>query len=241
DDHFDAAEGYRGRNQFLIAFQDTILQPRPGTGSTASDPQGFEIDGCATGSASNCPSQSATPFNVPVFANFTIVGGGTQTQASSGGIGMVLRRGTGGFWVNGIVARWGRQGLSIRDSTTNNRRLADSLQVRNVLFVDNGVTLDPGAGNFTQPSNVIGWGIDSVATATASFFAGVPALGTAPTAAGLDFSIAAGSPAATSGLATFSGALQARAGAFVVPTAYRGAAAPAGPRWWQGWTNYARN
>src|SRR6202008_4450519 len=30
DDHFDASEGYVGRNQFLIALQDTIIPPRSG-------------------------------------------------------------------------------------------------------------------------------------------------------------------------------------------------------------------
>jgi hypothetical protein len=27
----------------------------------------------------------------------------------------------------------------------------------------------------------------------------------------------------------------------ITPTAYRGAADPNGPKWWQGWTTYARN
>ena len=43
DDHFDAAEGYRGKNQFLIAFQSTRGDP------AGVDPQGFEVDGCAGG------------------------------------------------------------------------------------------------------------------------------------------------------------------------------------------------
>jgi hypothetical protein len=40
---------------------------------------------------------------------------------------------------------------------------------------------------------------------------------------------------------SFSGALAAAAGSFVTPTAFRGAVNPAGPRWWEGWTSYARN
>ena len=32
-----------------------------------------------------------------------------------------------------------------------------------------------------------------------------------------------------------------KAGAFVTPTAYMGAVAPGGPKWWQGWTTYVRN
>ena len=37
------------------------------------------------------------------------------------------------------------------------------------------------------------------------------------------------------------GAIATKAGTFVTGTAYRGAADPAGPKWWQGWTNYATN
>ncbi|MDF1501912.1 fibronectin type III domain-containing protein [Roseisolibacter sp. H3M3-2] len=244
DDHFDAAEGYRGRNQFLIALQDTVLVPRTGSGQTATDPTGFEIDGCNT-SGTNCPSQSAAPFTTPVFANFTIIGGGPAIQATTGGQGMVIRRGAGGYYVNGVVTRWGRLGLSVRDSSTNNRRLADSLQIRNVLFAENGATLDPSATNFTQPANFANSGIDSTATAAASLFTAVPALGTAPTAAGLNFAPAAGSPLASGGLSTFTGALAARVANFfggtLAATAYRGAATPGGTAWWQGWTSYARN
>ena len=46
DDHFDASEGYVGKNQFLIALQTGLLDPAPGTGGIGDDPHGFEIDGC---------------------------------------------------------------------------------------------------------------------------------------------------------------------------------------------------
>jgi len=244
DDHFDAAEGYRGRNQFLIALQDTVLVPRQGSGSVATDPAGFEIDGCNV-SGTNCPSQSATPFTTPVFANFTVIGGGAAIQQTAGGLGMNIRRGAGGFYVNGVVARWGRVGLTVRDSSTNNRRLADSLVIRNVLFSENGATLDPGAANFTQPALFATAALDSTSTATTAIFTGVPALTAVPTTAALSFSLSASSPAATGGLATFTGALAARVGNYfggsLAGTSYRGAVAPGGVAWWQGWTSYARN
>jgi hypothetical protein len=41
DDHFDAAEGYVGRNQYLIGFQSTVLEQRAGAGQLSRDPQGF--------------------------------------------------------------------------------------------------------------------------------------------------------------------------------------------------------
>jgi hypothetical protein len=40
---------------------------------------------------------------------------------------------------------------------------------------------------------------------------------------------------------TFSASIAARAGTFITPTAYRGAADPDGPKWWEGWTIYADN
>src|SRR5690606_29729744 len=78
DDHFDWSEGYRGRNQFMIALQTARLAPRPGAGVLSSDPRGFEGDGCDPG-VSGCtlsPTGASAPFSNPVFANFTVVGPG---------------------------------------------------------------------------------------------------------------------------------------------------------------------
>ncbi|MCU0636871.1 MAG: hypothetical protein MUE41_18530, partial [Gemmatimonadaceae bacterium] len=144
DDHFDAAEGYRGRNQFLIAMQTAFLTPRAGAGAVSADPQGFEVDGCnGTGcvAPSNANAQSAGRdeglWNMNVFSNFTLIGTPSDvTVPSAGGVGMVLRRGTGGVYMNGVIARWPRQAISLRDSTSNNRFQVDSLMVRNLLFVE---------------------------------------------------------------------------------------------------------
>jgi hypothetical protein len=80
---------------------------------------------------------------------------------------------------------------------------------------------------------------------TTAIFTGVPALTAVPTTAALNFSLSASSPAATGGLATFTGALAARVGNYfggsLAGTTYRGAIAPGGVAWWQGWTSYARN
>src|SRR5918992_2414733 len=65
DDHFDTSEGYVGRNQFLIGFQSTRLQPAQGTGSVATDPQGLEMDGCA-GTGCDLGTRSV-PMTNPVF------------------------------------------------------------------------------------------------------------------------------------------------------------------------------
>ena len=238
DDHFDSSEGHRGRNQFLIAYQTYIPTPRPGTGNLASDPQGFEVDGCSGGGCAD--GQNSAPYNMPVFANFTLVGPGPSVYPPGGGVGAVIRRGTGGTWVNGVVARF-PLGLSVRDANTDARRLADSLTISNILFANNTTDLDPSATNFTQADKFAGSNFEYVTTAPQALFVGVPAAGTLPATATLDWTPAAGSAAATGGLATFTGQTAARAGAFITATTYRGAADPAGAKWWQGWTVYDRN
>lgn len=260
DDHFDTSEGYRGRNQFLIAFQSTYLTPRPGAGAVSPDPQGFEADGCNGGGCTapaggNAQSSGAADglWTMNVFANFTVIGvGATQTTPTQGGVGMVLRRGTGGYYVNGVVARWPRQAISMRDSTSNNRFLVDSLIARNLYFADNGlqnsgVMFDPTGTNFGQEAAFAGRNSNIVVAAgtvtAASLFTALPDGSVNTTGANFDWSPSANSPIATGGLATFAGdaKIQARAGTFITPTAYRGAAAPGGAKWWANWTSYYRN
>jgi hypothetical protein len=262
DDHFDTSEGYRGLNQFLIGMQSTFLTPRAGAGAVSADPQGFEVDGCNGGGCTapangNAQSSGADNglFTMNVFANFTIIGTGNTggTVPTAGGVGMVLRRGTGGYYINGVVANWPRAAISLRDSTSNNRFIADSLIVRNLYFADNGVlasgaNFDAAGSNFGQDAAFAarnsGIVVGAAGTTTASLFTAFPATISATTAASaFDWSPSAASPIATGGLASFAAdaRIAARAGTFITPTAYRGAAAPGGTKWWAGWTNYARN
>jgi hypothetical protein len=185
-------------------------------------------------------AQSSNRYNMPVFANFTLVGtGDLATTSTSGGLGMHVRRGTGGTFVNGIVARYPRRGIRLTDSTTFNREAADSLVISNVLLAQNA------GGNFDDDSvrtRLGGTGFEESAASAASLFTALPAVGASPTGpAQLDWTPPAGSLAATGGMVTFGGSIAARAGTFVTPTAYRGAADPNGAKWWAGWTAYARN
>ena len=258
DDHFDAAEGYIGRNQFLIGFQSRIIPPRANSGTPSTDPQGFEIDGCGSASGSGCDlGYNSTPRNAPLFANFTMVGTGVNTDvaATSGGIGMVLRRGTQGMYVNGIVARWPRAAISLRDADTQSQFTGGTNLLTNVLVVEAGTTAGTNSPVFeggtacpTAPATVCRFTIDATAAnfmtaagaiTAASVFATLPA--TPASAAALDWSLPVGSPGRTGGTGTFAGALATKGGTFITGTAYVGAADPAGTKWWEGWTYYAIN
>lgn len=241
DDHFDMSEGYVGRLQHVIAYQSTFLEPRQGAGNNSTDPQGIENDGCAGAGCTN--GQLSQPYTIPLVANFTLVGTGANvTNPPAGGRGMMLRRGTGGYYVNGVVARWPAFGASLRDPATKERIDAGDLVLRNVLFAENGATLEPD----NPASSTRHYAVDAAANAletvqggAAALFAALPA--TPAGGASFDWTPSASSAARTGGLATFPVPVAAKAGSFVTATAYRGAADPNGPKWWQGWTTYARN
>lgn len=241
DDHFDMSEGFSGRNQFVIAFQSIRPDARPAAGTVSSDPQGIENDGCA---GANClAGQNSQPLNNPMFANFTLVGTGTGVvDATSGGIGMMLRRGTAGTYVNGIVARWPRAAFSLRDQATLDRIADGSLLLRNVYVAESGPTFQAASGSTVQGTvDVTANAIDVAASSVtaASLFTSLPA---APTgAANLDWALSAAAGPRTGGTGAFTGSTATKAGTFVTGTSYRGAADPSGVKWWAGWTNYARN
>jgi hypothetical protein len=250
DDHFDMSEGFKGKLQYLIALQTTQLTPRTGSGSLATDPEGIENDGC---NGSGCDlGFDSTPFTIPVVANFTLIGtGDAATSGSSGGIGMMLRRGTGGYYVNGVVARYPRGGVSLRDAATYARAGATAttdlasadLAIKNVVFTENGAVFQGANGTNVQNSlDMSGNALVASAAATAALVTTFPAtVSASTTASAFDWTPAASSPLATGGLATFTGKLATAAGSSVSGTAYVGAAQPGGTKWWQGWTVYARN
>ena len=242
DDHFDMSEGFKGRLQYLIAYQSSAqLNIRPTAGNTSSDPVGIENDGCDGTGCTN--GQSSTPYTTPLVANFTLVGTGTGSWVdgtSSGGYGMVLRRGTAGSYINGLVARWPRGAIALRDAASTGVRITSGeLVLSNILVADNAAVFQAGQLTVDAGANAI---IEAQGATTAGLFAALPAQPPADET-GLDFTPSATSPASAGGLALFTGALATKAGTFVAGTAFRGAAPATGAdaRWWQGWTNYARN
>jgi hypothetical protein len=254
DDHFDTAEGYRGRNQYLIAVQSFRTDLRPGaTGAVSAEQSGFEADGCGSTSGTCPQGYDSAPYSMPVFANFTMIGPGpnafTPRAGGDGGLGANIRRGTGGVWVNGIFARYPERAISVFNAETAHRFDQDSLFVANILFAENAANYDvDGASNpvrYGQASRFAGMAHRAHGGTAASLFGSLFAVDGVPTLQTLDFRPAAGSPAATGGLTAFPARVAARVqgyryGAFAA-TSYVGAADPNGERWWEGWTSYQRN
>lgn len=239
DDHFDMSEGFVGRLQYLIAYQSALVIPRPGAGNASADPQGIENDGCnGTGCASG---QNSTPLTIPVVANFTLVGTGpgTDVDPTNGGFGAVLRRGTGGYYVNGLISRWPKGGFGLRDASTQTRITDGFFDARNILVVQSPSIFTAASGGLVMSDSVARNIVRDAAATTASLFTTFTMPATS--AASFDWTPGGASLAATGGLTTFAGNMATAAGAFVLGTAYRGAAAPGGVKWWLGWTNYAKN
>lgn len=240
DDHFDATEGYVGRNQFLIAYQTQRLTPQAGAGVLSADPRGFEIDGCdpAVTGCTMTATGASTPYTNPTFANFTIIGPTVAHATFPGdGNGSVLRRGTAGFWANGILARWKGTGINVRDAWSDTLlSQRDSLNIVSVLLAENGANYDTTT-NFGQAAKFAADGHKVYATTvTVDTLVGLDV--TAPT---LDWTPKGGSPANTGGATAPAARVAAYFGGTWANTTYLGAADPAGTKWWQGWTAYNIN
>jgi hypothetical protein len=246
DDHFDWSEGYRGRNQFLVAFKSVLLQPAPGTGELASDPRGIEADGCDPAPGTFCTlteTGASTPYSGPVFGNFAIIGPGTALVGfPEDGNGVVLRRGTGGTLDRGIVARWPGVGLDGRDAWTDSLRLRDSLSITNMVLAENaGGNYDTDPERFFQESKFSASNHRTAPTAAELFASLTPGAN----GQGFDWRPGATSPSASIGTEVVPPLLAARVTGYTLgtweTTTYVGPAGPAGITWWLGWSNYATN
>ena len=248
DDMYDMSEGFVGRLSFLIGYNSVQGTPRSGAGSLATDLEGIENDGCNGSGCTNGFNQ--TPFTIPLVSNFTLVGcGNVACVGSGGGYGMMIRRGSGGYYVNGVLARFPRGAISLRDQETYVRggsvaapdAATADLGIRNIVFSEvAGIAFQAGGGSTIQKSlDLAGNNLVSSASAASALFTAIPAAGSSPTnVSGLDWTPVAGSAITTGGLATLPGKIGALGGTVVTGTAYVGAAAPGGTKWWTGWTTY---
>ncbi len=93
DDGFDWVSGWQGSAQDILIIGD-------GVGDN-----GFEGD-------NNSSNNNIAPRSNPIISNFTLVGGPTED------LGMQLRVGTGGLFINGVVTGWEDGCLDIDDPAT---------------------------------------------------------------------------------------------------------------------------
>jgi hypothetical protein len=252
DDMFDFSEGFSGRLQYLIGYNSLPIAPRAGAGVPSADITGIEADGCfGAGCGASFNSQ---PYTIPLVANFTLVGCGSNTTCGGtvGGTGLSLRRGTGGFYLNGVVARFPTAGISVRDQDTFVRAGAaatpnvnsSDLLMRNIYFTEFGLTVfQPAVAvpqnqySFDLPTNALTAGV----AISQSLFVAVPVPLSSPgDVTALDWT-PNGTTISSGGSTIFTGRIITKAGTFVVPTSYLGAADPNGTKWWAGWTVYLRN
>ncbi len=238
DDHFDWSEGSHIRLQNIVAFQSVRLTPAAGAGFISSDPEGFEGDGCPSGEAGCDAGNAQTPYAVPVIVNFTVIGPGDGVALSaSGDYGAVIRRGSGGYLSHGIIARWARQGINLRDAFTNTQlETNDSLNIVNLLMAENGANYDEDAGaNFGQASKFTTSNhVEDPGTAAS--------LITSLAAPNLDWTPTGSAGGAVAGAIAIPAGYTANFfGGTLTPGDYFGAAAPGGPKWWDGWSYYAAN
>ena len=250
DDMYDMSEGWVGRMSFLIGYNSVQLTPRTGSGFFSSDLEGIENDGC-NGSGCDLGFNQA-PFTIPLVSNFTLVGcGDVACSGSGGGYGMMLRRGTGGYYVNGVIARFPRAGISLRDAETFARAgsvvnpdvTTSDLIVGNILFSEVPNVFQAGGGSTIQNSfDLAGNNLTNSSATAVSLFTALPAQGTVPAGvSAFDWTPPAGGTITTGGLAAFTGKVAAKGATVVTGTAYLGAAQPGGTKWWSGWTVYARS
>lgn len=233
DDHFDMSEGYQGRIQYFVAFQSKLVTIRNEAGGVASDPQGIENDGC---SGSGCDAgQSSTPFTTPVVANGTVVLTGAGVVGASGGYGMVLRRGTGGHYVNLVLAKGAANGIGYRDATTKERETAGLFSLKGIYIAETPNAFQAEQQSYAGPASDVE---HAAATTAASLFTTLS--GNPTSMFDLNFVPAVGSPIATGGFSAWTGDLATR-GVGLDKTTYRGAFAPGGVNWMNGWTEYSDN
>lgn len=119
DDAVDWVAGWNGSAQDIIVI-----------GSGVGD-NGFEGD-------NNSSNNDVTPRSMPKFSNFTLVGGPTED------LGMQIREGTAGMFVNGIVANWDDGCLDVDNEATFNQ-IGSGLTITNTYFSCDTLFINDGA------------------------------------------------------------------------------------------------
>lgn len=118
DDSFDWSLGWQGKGQYWIAQQDAY-----------DGDAGIEAD-------NNEDDYSANPHSNPVISNFVLIGAWDGDDKNSG---IVLRRGTKGTLVKGIVRNFSNNGIEVKDKETLEHLERNDLQLDHLIAFDNAM------------------------------------------------------------------------------------------------------
>lgn len=118
DDSFDWDFGWRGQNQFWLAYQEP--------GFTDHD-RGFESDGAHSGNL------SAAVFSQPQIFNLTLIGQGATGNAAEA---MFMTEGTGAYIYNSIIMNFAT-GISLTDVGSTGMTSQDRLTNGDLVFANN--------------------------------------------------------------------------------------------------------
>ena len=219
DDSLDYTDGWTGNVQFVIVQH----------GADDGD-QGFEFD-------NNGDENDALPRSNPTIANFTLIG---VRGSSSSDTGMLLREGTAGTLVNGIVVDFNQDCLDVDQSATFSQASAGDLVLASTFFdcptnfstdsdgfseedFFNGVApYTQNTNNVTGTTSLAGFSFVTDFSALGSGAAANNATGVVPAANGPE-----------SNVTVFD---VTTLGAFFTDVDYIGAVEDANDTWYQGWT-----
>ncbi len=219
DDSLDYTDGWIGNVQFVIAQH-----------AADDGDQGFEFD-------SNGDDNDALPRSNPTISNFTLIG---VRGSSSSDTGMLLREGTAGAFVNGIVVDFNGDCLDVDQTASHQQAAAGNLTVASTFFdcpVNFSTDADGfdeaaffnGAAPYAQNTNnatgttsLAGFNFVTDFSSLGSGFTANNATGVVPAAAGPE-----------AGVTVFN---VTTLGAFFTPVTYIGAVEDANDTWYQGWT-----
>jgi hypothetical protein len=130
DDGLDWQLGYTGAVQFAYIHQNVNVIESGGNGFEGDNNEnGFTLE----------------PFSNPRFCNVTLIGtrGQAGTPAGTNQLGMLLRRGTKGFFAKTITEGFHGAGMQLANATPGcsaGPTLTGELLIRDSIFFDNGTT-----------------------------------------------------------------------------------------------------
>lgn len=211
DDSFDYDEGYRGKNQFVLAVQDVNEGDRLGEHDGGTDPE------------------TATPYAHPVFYNATYIGRGI----SAGKRTLTFRDNAGGEYRNSVFMNQGN-GIDVEKLASGEdsyaRFVAGELVIANNVFYEVAV-----AGTAATAADVftVSFGDDvTPGTEEATFQASFSTNGNAVADPGINTTTL--NPVPTNSANVANGV--APTDSWFTSVTYQGAFDPAGSNWASGWT-----